>query len=185
MKAIVIGIVLSLICISTLTQAQISKRHGLRTMGTLSPGYMVGLKEGVVSLSGSWSYYLNEHVSVHGEGSYFLTSLNDFSRVSNNSSLLGGVNYHFTANQRFDPFVGMQPGAGFFTLEGGKLVSYKMEVVPLISFVGGVNYYVGSIFNFFIHLRYIQGQAINNPAAKISLSEIRLMAGLGLNLGVK
>jgi hypothetical protein len=185
MRAFIISIALSLVCFPILTHAQISKRHGLRTMGTLSPGYMFGLKEGVVSLSGSWSFYLNEHISVHGEGSYFLTSLEEFSRVSDNSSLLGGLNYHFTANKRFDPFIGMQPGAGFFTREGGQLVSYKLEVVPLISFIGGVNYYVGSFFNFFVHLRYLQGQAINNPEFKSSLSEIRLMAGLGFNLGVK
>lgn len=184
MKAIVIGIVLSLICMSTLTQAQISKRHGLRTMGTLSPGYMVGLKEGVVSLSGSWSYYLNEHISVHGEGSYLLSNLTG-TMVGKNHSLLGGLNYHINKNSRFDPFVGMQPGIGFFTRHGNELNTYKSEIVQLISFVAGMNYYVGSIFNFFVHFRYLQGQSLSYLPVRVPLSEIRLMAGLGFNLGVK
>ena len=174
-----------ILVISSNAQTEFNKRHGVRLMGTLSPGYMLGLKEAVVSLSGSWSYYLSEHVSVHGEGSYFLTSLNDFSRVSSNHSLLGGLNYHFKANTRFDPFLGMQPGAGFFTREGGKLVQYKTEVVPVISFVAGMNYYVGSIFNFFVHLLYLQSQSLEHLPVKMPLSEIRLMAGLGFNFGVK
>jgi hypothetical protein len=177
--------VLLILARSSHAQTEFSKRHGVRFMATLSPGYMFGLNEGVVSLSGSWNYYISEHISVHGEGGYFLSSLEDKSRVRTNHSLIGGLNYHFKANKRFDPFIGMQPGAGFFTPESGLFVQYKTEVVPIISFIGGMNYYVGSIFNFFVHLRYMQGQSLSYLPLRMPLSEIRIMAGLGFNFGVK
>jgi len=51
--------------------------------------------------------------------------------------------------------------------------------------VAGMNYYVGSIFNFFVHLLYLQSQSLEHLPVKMPLSKIRLMAGLGFNFGVK
>ncbi|MEX1188713.1 MAG: hypothetical protein WED33_05600 [Bacteroidia bacterium] len=157
-------------------------------MATFSPGYMFGLKEAVTSLSGDIEYYLSEKVSIDGEGSIFLSSITSDGRVSENNQLFGGLNYHFTENKKADVFLGMQPGVAFFdakSLKGETEIYRKPEIIPLISFSGGVNYYVGSIFHFFIHMRYIQGEARQIPQAQYSLNEIRLLAGLGFNLGVK
>jgi len=167
---------------------QISKTHGVRVMSTLSPGYMFEIKETVSSLSGDLEFYLNEKVSIKGEGSIFLSSFASQSRVNDNSQLFGGINYHFTENKKADVFLGMQPGVSFFKLNNLNQepeINTNPEVIPLISFSGGLNYYVGSIFHFFIHARYIQGQTIGNPQARFSINELRFLAGLGFNLGVK
>jgi hypothetical protein len=180
---------LLLICLSAGNSiGQISKTHGLRAMATFSAGYMFGIQETVSSLSGDIEYYLNEKVSIQGEGSIFLSSFASQSRVNENSQLYGGINYHFTENKKADVFLGMQPGVSFFKLNNLNQepeINKNPEVIPLISFSGGLNYYVGSIFHFFLHARYIQGQTIGNPQARFSINEIRFSAGLGFNLGVK
>ncbi len=157
-------------------------------MATFSPGYMFGMSEAVTSLSGDFEFYLSERISIQGEGSVFLTSFTSNTRVSENNQLFGGLNYHFTENKKADVFLGMQPGVSFFSaqsLKGEPEIYRKPETIPLLSLSGGINYYVGSIFHFFLHARYIQGQAIQNPQSRYSINEIRFLAGLGLNLGVK
>ena len=166
-------------------QDTFTKTHGLRAMGTLAPGFFTS-GASAVYFAGEFDYYLNERISVNGEGHYFLSDVHGNPQIINYHSLLAGVNYHLTENSPFDPFVGMQPGLGL--VEGVRLIgtsSSRFEAVPLLSFCAGTNYYVGSIFHFFVKVRYLQGQSLSATDYKVPLGEFRLIAGLGFNVGVR
>lgn len=168
--------------------SQFSKEHGVRSMATFSPGVLLSQKSGVVSLSGNFNYYLQEQISFQGEGSYFLANLDKSEFITKNHQLFGGFSYHFLSQKRTDLFLGLHPGVSFFqsatVAPTDFIILSKLEVIPLISFSGGLNYYVGSIFHFLLHIRYVQGQAFTS-GIRTPLSELRFMAGLGFNLGVK
>jgi hypothetical protein len=123
---------------------------------------------------------------MNGEGHYFLANLTGNTSITSYHSVLWGMNYHFLEHNQLDPFVGMEPGFGF--VDGTRLIGSKpnaFETIPLITFTAGTNFYVGSIFHFFIKVRYLQGQSLSATDYHLSLSEFRFMGGLGWNLGVK
>jgi hypothetical protein len=166
-------------------QDSFTKTHGLRAMGTLAPGFFTSGATAVY-FAGDFDYYLNERISVNGEGHYFLSDLHGNPQIINYHALLAGVNYHFTESKQFDPFIGMQPGLGL--VEGVRLIGMspsRFEAVPLLSFCAGTNFYVGSIFHFFVKVRYLQGHSLSATDYKVPLGEFRLMAGLGFNVGVR
>lgn len=167
------------------------KAGGFRAMGTFSPTWMPVNRNVYYGLSGNWNYYLSEHISIQGEGTYFLNTLQP-SRYGLKSlhKLNGGLSWHFLSKRAFDPFLGLHPGVGFLTYyRGTNLIQVALmpenDVVPMIGIAGGANYYVGSIFHFFAHLRYSSGRSYAALSGLENLSEIQLSVGLGLNLGVK
>jgi hypothetical protein len=162
----------------------IDKTHALRLMGTIAPGYLLNKNYGTVYLSSSVDYYLNEKVSIYGAADWYLESLPANKPLRTNHSIFAGINYHFKEKAKFDPFIGFQPGVSYVKLRNSNNVS-NIEIVPIGSIMAGVNYYVGSIFNFFVHLRLLNGRAVERLGGPYSLSEIRFMAGLGFNFGVK
>lgn len=175
-----------LVYFSANSQGTFSKTHGFRWMGTFAPGVFTANGATSIYFAGDWDYYFNEHISMNGEGQYFLAKLSGNSSINSYHALLWGMNYHFTHNKQLDPFFGMEPGLGF--VDGVRLLGskpWRFETVPLITFSAGTNFYVGSIFHFFVKVRYLQGQSLSATDYHLSLSEFRFMAGLGLNLGIK
>lgn len=172
-------------------QSGFKKSGGLRAMATFAPVWMPFNGNVYYNLSGNWNYYLSEQLSIQGEGSYFLNTLQaSRSGFVSQHKLLGGLTYHFKANSAFDPFVGFHPGVGLlrYTKPSALILVAnppEMDVVPLISVSGGINYYVGSIFHFFVHLRYAAGRSHAAYGSLENLSELQCSVGLGLNLGVK
>jgi len=187
MKKFILVIALVGVAISATTQDKIKKAHGIRMMGTFSPGILTAIGEPVYYLTGHWNYYFNEHISLVGEGSYFMSSLKTPSTITANHKLLGGFNYHFNTEKRFDPFIGLQMGVGLVGGQSLQLINVKRlnEVVPLMSPTIGMNYYVGSIFHFFGHVRFNSGTSLEAFSENRSMDEWQLLVGLGLNFGVK
>lgn len=187
MKKILLIVGLVGMVISANAQDKIKKARGIRMMGTFSPGILTSTGEPVYYLTGQWNYYFNEHISLAGEGSYFMSSLKTPNEITANHKLLGGFNYHFNSDQRFDPFIGLQMGVGLVGRQSLQLINVKRlnEVVPLISPTVGMNYYVGSIFHFFGHVRFNSGTSLEAFNEKRNMDEWQLMVGLGLNFGVK
>lgn len=186
MKKLLIVVFCQLVYFSTFSQGAFSKSHGFRAMGTLAPGVFTGNGATSIYFAGDWDYYFNEHISMNGEGQYFLSNLTGSNSFNSYHALLWGMNYHFTQNNQLDPFIGMEPGIGF--VDGNRILgakARKFEMVPLITFSAGTNFYVGSIFHFFVKVRYLQGQSLSATDYHLSLSEFRFMAGLGLNIGIK
>jgi hypothetical protein len=186
MKKLLIFSALCLFVVIADAQGTFTKRHGFRAMGTLTPGVFTSNASTALYFSGNWDYYFNEHISMTGEGHVFLSNLTGNSNITSYHSVLWGMNYHFLENTQLDPFIGMQPGFGF--VNGLRIFGNTpnaFETVPLITFSAGTNFYVGSIFHFFVNVRYLQGQSLSATDYKLSLSEFRFMGGLGWNLGVK
>jgi len=173
--------------ISASGQDKIKKAKGIRLMGTFSPAVLTSIGEPVYYLTGHWNYYFNEHISLVGEGSYYMSSLKSPSEITANHKLLGGFNYHLKSESRFDTFIGLQMGIGLVGGQSLQLINVKRlnEVVPLISPTVGMNYYVGSIFHFFGHLRFNSGTSLEAFSEKRNMDEWQMLVGLGLNFGVK
>jgi hypothetical protein len=85
----------------------------------------------------------------------------------------------------------LSPGIGYVNAhavcKGGCIPEYTEPhwgFAPLISGVIGCNYYVGSIFNFFVKARFVGGHFKGDVPEFQQLNEIKLTAGLGWNLRV-
>ena len=160
-------------------------------MGTFSPVWMPANGNVYYGFSGNWNYYLGEHVSIQGEGTYFLNTLQPSRNgLGSLHKLQGGLSWHFLSKNAFDPFIGLHPGVGILTYyRNTNLIQVasmpENDIVPMVSIAGGANYYVGSIFHFFLHLRYSNGRTYAAQSGLQNLSEIQLSLGLGLNFGVK
>lgn len=170
------------------------KKHLLRTQGNISIGYMLKQKMAPAYVGGDFDFFLSEKVSWYGEGSFFVTNTTEEKsyHIKHNHAILTGFNIHFTDKKRFDPYIGINPGimiSQFGPVSNANITVYhppftgntKVGISPVFSAAVGVNYYIGSIFNFFVRARYIQGQFFGTSAERIPLSEFRFSAGLGWN----
>lgn len=161
------------------------KQYLLRTQGNLSFGYLTKLKLVPIYVAGDFDFYLDERVSLFGEGAFFLATNEDTKFIKHNHTLLGGMNYHLTKNNRFDPYIGFNPGViiGQYRVEDpaniGTFRETKVGVIPVFSPCIGFNYHIGSIFNFFVRARYIQAQFFGTSPTRVPVSELRISAGLG------
>lgn len=190
MKRLVVLLVMTFpLCL--VAQSGWKKAGGFRAMGTFSPTWMPVNGNVYYGFSGNWNYYLSEHISIQGEGTYFLNTLQTARHgLKSLHKLNGGLSWHFLSKRAFDPFVGLHPGVGFLThYRGTNLIQVALmpenDVVPMISISGGANYYVGSVFHFFVHLRYSSARSYAAQSGLENLSELQLSLGLGLNFGVK
>lgn len=167
-----------------LSQEKQTIRPGLiRSQATLSPSYQFANKKSHFFLHGNFEAYLNKHVSVCGDGYYYLNSLSDNSSFSFNHSTFAGLLGHITKNNN-DFYIGIQPGISFTKLNesyyGDLLVKTSVGINPLFSSVIGYNYFVNNFFHFFVQSRIVLGS--HNYDISTSLNEVRLSAGLGFNL---
>lgn len=184
-------VMLALVLMGLAAQAQDNntfvKKYLLRTQGNLSVGYMLKQKTVPAYIGGDFDYFIDERVSWYGEGSFFVTGTSDEIgyKIKHNHAILSGVNIHLTKEKRFDPYIGINPGIMISQFGSTDMIigpQYtKVGVSPVFSAAVGINYYVGSIFNFFVRARYIQGQFFANSMERIPLSEFRFSAGLGWN----
>jgi hypothetical protein len=165
------------------------RTHMIAASATFSPG--IFLSSGVSSnyLHGFLEYFPQSNVSLKGESYLFLKpSAGSNHPLSQNSSLLFGGLYHFKNNGSLDPYIGFQPGLAFVTsypdgLNYPTFVAIQAkEVVPLITFSTGINYYVNRYFHFFGSVRYLYGQGVQSVAYFTQFSELRFSFGLGFNL---
>ncbi len=176
------------------TESEFVKKHLLRTQGNISIGYMLKQKMAPAYIGGDFDFFLSEKVSWYGEGSFFVTNTTEETsyKIKHNHAILTGFNIHFTDKKRFDPYIGINPGimiSQFGPVGDVNIALYnppftqntRVGVSPVFSAAVGVNYYIGSIFNFFVRARYIQGQFFANSMERIPLSEFRFSAGLGWN----
>lgn len=176
------------------TENAFTKKHLLRTQGNLSLGYMVKQKIVPAYVGGDFDFYFDERISLYGEGSFFITQTAEpvGYKIKHNHAILSGMNIHLVQGKRFDPYIGINPGimiSQFGPVSDVNIALYnppytqntRVGVSPVFSAAAGFNYFVGSIFNFFVRVRYIHGQYFGNSMERIPLSEFRFSAGLGWN----
>ncbi len=115
----------------------------------------------------------------------FATTSKDQVGLRANHALFWGANYHFLKPGRWDPYIGFTPGLGLVRAayqNGGEVSLTPFSVVPLAGMTVGCNYYVGSIFHFFIRVEGVVGQMFSTLPAPKRLDELKFMGGLAFNL---
>ncbi|HOS48722.1 MAG TPA: hypothetical protein PLG57_08800 [Bacteroidia bacterium] len=157
----------------------------LKAQLTLSPSYLFSEKQSLFYLHGNLEYYLQDQISVAGEGYFFMGSSNGDSTIFdyNHSGFFGLSKHYVKGNSDF--YIGLQPGISITKLKSvnDSLPNPPNGVNPLFSVISGYNYFVGNYVHFFIQMRYVGGQ--NNYGKALNINELRLSAGLGFNLKTK
>src|SRR5688500_4741322 len=80
----------------------------LKATSTISPGFMLGQTRTNIYLAGELEYFIEEKVSVRGDGFWYLGSQQNPDLLRQNSSVYWGAAYHIK-KKRTDFFVGLQP----------------------------------------------------------------------------
>jgi hypothetical protein len=163
----------------------------LRAQATLSDGAMLKAKRSNIYLHGNLEYYIDDRVSVRGDGYYFITELGDDDIIKMNHASFAGLSYHFKTKNHIDPYLGFQPGLSvsqviWDTCPEGMLCAIgstidKPVASPLISGVAGFNYYSQKLFHFFIEARYQHGKHLSEMGV-LPLDELKFSFGLGWNI---
>lgn len=164
-------------------------RHLVRGVATIAPGFMTDGGNLHIYLHGNLEYYLDERISLRGDGFYFLSAAKGNAWLQNHS-ILSGASLHMGNKNRFDPYIGLQPGVAISQLAfGGPCALYPCLVAspgytkanPIISPVIGFNYYFEKLFHLFGEARYVAGKHLAD-APTYSLSELKFSFGLGWNV---
>jgi len=175
----------------------------LKGTATISPGYLLNTTQTNIYINGDLEYFPEEHVSLRGESFVFVGAQQKPALLQQNSCILFGGLYHFHKN-RFDYFIGLETGVsitkpndvlldsivigrrGFVYNSGPVTETYNYKILPLISPVTGITFYVSNYFNFFLNARYVKASYFGYTNGKtLSLDEIRISAGLGFQIHLK
>lgn len=153
-----------------------------RTTLTFATGYMPANKLNNLYLTGNIEYYVDDRISLRGDGMYFFNSMNGDKTLQENHSIYSGAAYHF-AKKQFDPFVGLQTGLAYTQrgIMAQGVAAGATAFNPLISPIAGFNYYAPKWFHLFINARYNVGKHLADDSI-IPLNELSFSFGLGFNI---
>ena len=158
----------------------------VRGEGNLAPGYLFYQKDVTAYVNGESEYFVDDRTSVVGSLWISFNMGNNPKGLYANHSMFGGINYHFLRPMRIDPYVGLTPGFGLvragYADAIGDLSKTDFTPVPLIAVAAGFNYYIGSIFHFFVKAQYTTGQIFSSLPVEKHLDELKVTAGLGWNI---
>jgi hypothetical protein len=153
----------------------------LSAQATIAPSYMFADKTGYFYLNGGMEWYMNKKISFAGELYYFLGAQGQRNSFDYNHNVFFGASRHFVKKNN-DFFLGLQPGVAFLKIKAStfNLAETKTGIDPLVSVIGGYNYFVNNVFHFFVQSRFIAGG--HNADVNMGLTELRFSGGLGFNL---
>ena len=182
------GCILIFACMFMQLHAQTIWQERKGTMsfqGDLAPGYLFSEKTLTAYADGDVELFLDDRVGFTGAlWASFPTTRKDQPGIKANHALFWGANYHFLKPSRWDPYIGFTPGFGLvreaFT-QNDQLTRTPFSIAPLVSASVGCNYYVGSIFHFFVQIQAVEGQILSTLPSARRLDELKFMAGLGWN----
>lgn len=200
----IIATLFSLLLVSSLFAQDSTKfryQSVLKGAATISPGYLLNSPQTNIYINGDLEYFPEEHVSLRGESFVFVGAQQKPAMLQQNSCLMFGALYHFHKN-KFDCFIGLETGASLtkpndtnydtlfihmpVTVIPTGMTSYNYKILPLISPVTGITFYVNNYFNFFLNVRYVKSRYYGYQYGKtLLLDEIRISAGLGFQIHLK
>ena len=191
MEAQKIKTILLLISIVTCCQSYAQRiwdeRAGcINAQGNLAPGYLFQQKNVSAYVDGDVEVLLTDRFALTGAAWIsFATSAKDQAGLKANHAIFWGADYHFLKPSRWDPYIGFTPGLGltraaYYSGEGLKMTPFT--IAPLGSVTIGCNYYVGSLFHFFVRVQGVTGQMFSTLPVPKRLDELKFMAGLAFNL---
>jgi hypothetical protein len=144
-----------------------------------------------VYLHGVLEYYWTEHFSVRGDGFYFVNKSKEPGGLKHNHSLQVGASYHFRKGMGFDPYVGVWTGISLVQVQpmdfsrgdGVTQIGYQVpaHLDPVWGPRVGMNLFGQHVFHFFLEAQYLIGTYRPPVGPVLSLNEVRVSAGLGLN----
>lgn len=180
-------LLIMLLCLQSQAQKIWEERKGcIMAQGNLAPGYLFAQKSVAAYVDGDLELFLDDRASFIGSAWVsFATSEKNKPGLRANHAIFWGANYHFLKPCRWDPYVGFTPGMGLVRAsykDGEQLKYTPFSVVPLVGLSFGCNYYVGSIFHFFVKVQGVSGQMFTTLPVPKRLDELKFMAGLGWNL---
>ena len=188
-KKLKVGILAIAICLFFQSPAQKiweERRGCISVQGNLAPGYMFAPKMLTAYVDGDMEIFLQDRFAFTGAlWVSFATTDKSHPGVRVNEALFTGGNYHFLKPKRFDPFVGFTPGIGLVRASyrvGENMVMTPYSLTPLAGLTVGFNYYVGSVFHFFVKTEVVVGEVFSTLPTPQRLDEIKFMAGLGYNI---
>ena len=156
-----------------------------RAQGNIAVGYLFAERQPGAYVQGDMDFFIKNQISINGAIWYFIPVTRSPLGIKANHSLLWGFNYHFLKTGRADPVIGLTPGVSLVRVAYAdaentvKLTPYGPA--PLFSVAVGCNYYVGTIFNFYIKAQGMAGEFFGNAPQPSPLYELRLTAGLGFD----
>ncbi len=171
-------------------QPDIIRKGLLRAQGTITPAVMLNDGALTMYLVGDMDFYLSRRVSVRADGYYFLDTQRG-GGLLHNHGVFFGMNYHFPVKGgRFDPYIGLQPGASYvqvrYTGDPSDLdvllpSRSRATLLPNISASAGFNFYIWKYMHFQVMARYVHGNHAA-PWGNYPLDEFRFSLGLGWNV---
>lgn len=185
----IIAAAIFIICISAGINGQkdtVFKTGMLRAQANISGGYLFQQKTYAPYISANADYYINENFSITSEAwcSFDIIGM-DKTGLRKNFSLFLGMNYHPVKWSRWDPYIGFSAGAGIHTVNYYKdtiITESPVQFSPLVGVTAGLNYWVGSIFHFFVQCKFVAGGANSSQYGRTYLEELKFSGGLGWNL---
>jgi hypothetical protein len=185
-KIIISAAVILIICTSAMAQKDSIPKNGMfRAQANISGGYLFAPKKYAPYISANLDYYINENFSITGESwfSFDIIPGNQLGLRKNFSTFLG-LNYHPVKFSRWDPYIGFAAGAGLITVnhfQDTLIRESPVQFTPLVGVTAGVNYYVGSIFHFFVQCKFVAGGSNSALYGRTYLEELKISGGLGWN----
>ncbi len=155
----------------------------LKATATISPSFMINRNINNIYVSGELEYFLENKISVRGDGLWYRDSQQDIPFLKENSMIFFGALYHFS-KKKHDVFIGIQPAAILSqpNMLDTSLVNYPVQINPGISIIAGYTFYVWDYCNFFLNARYLNHKYVGTSKGPVHLDEIILSAGLGFQL---
>ncbi len=165
----------------------IQRKGNLRVQGNIAGAYLFKQKVFIPYVTGDLDLFFDNNVAIAGSFWISLPIGSTKSGLVHNHAILGGVNYHPLKKGRWDPYIGLTPGIGLVQMEykkDGLTKRTPLSVVPLLSASVGCNYYIGSVFNFFVKAQGVSGQFFKLEKQTVRLDDVRFTAGLGWNFNL-
>ncbi len=187
LNKITLILMIAFICNALQAQKIWEERTGCAiAQGDLAPGYLFAQKTVSAYLDGDAALFLDNNFAVEGAlWCSFATAAAGPTGIKRNEALFWGAEYHFLKPSRWDPFVSFTPGVGLVQVayaEEGVIKNTPYTPVPLASAAFGCNYYVGSIFHFFVKVQGVVGQVSSTLPKTQRLDELKFTGGLAFNL---
>lgn len=167
----------------------------LRASGGISPGFLLYGGSTNIYLNGKLEYFLEDRISMRGEGFWYVNSRQHPAPLDQNSQLAFGPFLHCIKG-RLDLSAGVEAGLSFvhpannwmaplWAPQDPRMDPAPMRAVPTVAMCGSLNYAVWDYLHFFLDLRMVRSRYYGSPLGTLNLDELVPSAGLGWQFPVK
>ena len=160
-----------------------TERGLLRGSASICPGIPVNGEGTNIYVGGRLEYFLEDVVSIRGEGFWYIDNQQQDAFLAQNSQITFGPFYHIIKD-RVDLAFGFEPGLSFVQpspTENGAWTD-PLRAVPNVALCTGLTYAVWDYFHCFVDARYVHSVYPGSVEGNLLLDEFIFGAGLGFHL---